>query len=566
MLLMLEIRGHKIFRFLMSVLSLYFVVRSRVLKLWRSHTMQCLYRKSLSYDGTSGEVLFWVPGGMPLMLHVEGAIAAAMKLRGHKVHAIICDGVFSACVQREITDQVPIEEWRKACRSCRRGCASMLDELGIDYSFIGDYVSPHELDDAKTKSSRLEWSALNTVYCGGVSVGKNIKSSILRYMKGHSLPSDSRLVQEYAYSGLVSAVSASNALVRRRPSRVFMSHGVYVDWGTALHVALAKGIPVTAWTSSYLPSRFYFRHVPDGEHIDFHNMSEDAWTKISSRVLSSKEKERLNAYIMDRYLRDVSFDMKRFKPFVGKAPEIMARYGLDHDKPIWGVLAHINWDSVSDNAPMLYDSFNEWMVDTVEVARETPEVQWLVKVHPAESWDNPDSGVDVLIRREFPELPDNIRILSAEEEVSPLDFFGLVDGAVTVYGTAGLELCIHGKPVILAGDAHYGKKGFTYDAENREDYQHLLREAGSICQLSAGQVELAKQYAYCYFILRQIPVSVVDNPASKWWAFQFKHKDWLLPGKDPAMDFLCERLLDGTDFIMSPQLEVVANKNMNINR
>ena len=56
---------------------------------------------------------------------------------------------------------------------------------------------------------------------------------------------------------------------------------------------------------------------------------------------------------------------------------------------------------------------------------------------------------------------------------NPFDFFQLVDGDVTVYGTSGLELALLGKPVILAGEAHYGGKGFTYDGLSQNSYKEL---------------------------------------------------------------------------------------------
>ncbi len=529
----------------------------------RTRAMQKLFKAAPLPDKQEPDVLFWVPGGMPIMLHFEGALAAALKLRQNKVHAILCDGVFSACVKREITDQIPLGEWSSACGACKRICSKTLSQLGISHSFIGDYVSKQDRDDAKMQSGTVEWDTVERLKYGTVSVGKNVKSAILRYLKGHDLPCDPRLVQEYAYSGLICAAAARNAFESLKPARVFMSHGTYVDWGPALHTSLDMDIPITAWMASYLPARFYLRHVPDGIHVDFHNMSEPSWDEVRATPLSAGQQARLSNYLLDRYQRNTSFDMKRFKPYVGKTSEALARYCLDESKPIWGIFAHINWDTVSDYAPMLYESFNEWISETVEIAKEVPDVQWLVKVHPAEAWDNPDSGVELLIRRKFPELPENIRVLSAEENISPLDFYGLVDGAVTVYGTAGLELSMHGKPVILAGDAHYGKKGFTFDAESREAYKSLLRRAGEIAPLSEGQVDLAKQYAYCYFIQRQVPISVVANPDSKWWSFQFDKRERLLPGMDPVIDFVCERVMDGEDFIMSAALEAEANNYIN---
>ncbi|MGS1118005.1 hypothetical protein [Castellaniella sp. UC4442_H9] len=489
------------------------------------------------------------------MLHLEGAVAAALKLRGYDVHAILCDGVFSACVKREITDQTLIEKWGEACGPCKRICSNTLTELGISHSFIGDYVSKQELDEARRASDMVTWDTIDGLSCHGVFIGSNVKSAILRYLKGHDVPTDSRLVREYTYSGLVCAAAARNALNKHRPSRLFMSHGTYVDWGPALHTALGMQIPIVAWMASYLPARFYFKHVQDGVRIDFHSISAQAWDRVASMPFTRQQRARLDNYLIDRYQRDASFDMKRFKTYTGTISEVIARYGLDKTRPIWGIMAHINWDAVSDYAPMLYESFNEWMIDTIKTAKDIPGVQWLVKVHPAEAWDNPDSGVESLLRENFHDLPENITILPAEEEISPLDFFDLVDGAITVYGTAGLELAMRGKPVILAGDAHYGKRGFTLDAESKDAYKKLLRSVAYTGTLTKSQIELAQKYAYCYFILRQIPVSVVTDPSSKWWRFQFDKRKRLLPGADPMIDFLCERILDGTDFIMSQELE-----------
>lgn len=546
--------------------NVYSSLINRIAVFSRRRSMASLFKRGVSSLAEKGTVLFWVPGGMPLMLHLEGPIAVALRLRGYKVHAVICDGVFSACVKREITDQIDISKWKQSCRACKKACAETLHQFGVEHSYIGEYVTEQEWANANSLSRTLTWDKLEKLECRGINVGKNVKSAIIRYLKGHDLPRDQRLVQEYAFSGLVCATAAQTALDNLKPSRVFMSHGGYVDWGPALHTSLDRLIPVTAWMASYLPSRFYFRHIPDRVHIDFHNMSDTAWREVSAMPMTETQQRRLDSYLVDRYQRNASFDMQHLKPFTGKSSEALKHFGLDRHKPIWGVMAHINWDSVSDYAPMLYESFNEWMIDTIDIAKEVSDVQWLIKVHPAEAWDNPESGVEALVRKEFPELPGNIKLLSAEENISPLDFFGLVDGAVTVYGTAGLELAMQGKPVILAGDAHYGNKGFTHDAVSRLTYQNLLRHAGSIGPLRESQIDLAKKYAYCYFILRQIPVSVVANPNSKWWSFQFDQRERLLPGNDPVIDFICERLLDGKDFVMSPELEFKANTYLNEKR
>lgn len=516
--------------------------------------MRQLYKRGREIRKSEGVTLFWIPGGMPLMLHVESPIAAALRLRGSDVHAVICDGAFIACVKREIKDKQPITCWQETCAACRRDCASVLEGMGIPYSYIGDYVSRQTVLGLRRQAEGATWENLDELRYGEINVGKNARSAVLRYLQGHSFPNDPLIVREYAVSALVCAAAAANAIERMSPARIIMSHGTYVDWGPALHTALARRVPVVAWMASYLPARFYFRHVENGLHLDFHNMSRIAWDECHRQRLSDEQGKRLDTYLQVRYKEDISFDMKRFKEYTGQADRVKARYGLDTARPVWGIMTHINWDTVSDYAPMVYRSFNDWVVDTIHEIKNITDVQWIIKVHPAEAWDNPDSGVECLIREHFPVLPEHIRVLPAEEDLSPLDFFQMIDGGVTVYGTSGLESALQGKPVILAGEAHYGRKGFTYDSDSQESYRKWLNKASSLPSLNEMQRELARRYAYCYFIQRQIPLSVVRDPASKWWNFQLDKREMLLEGHDPAIDFVCTRIMDGKDFIMDEHL------------
>jgi hypothetical protein len=498
---------------------------------------------------------------MPLLLHVEGVIAAALRLRGYNVHAIICDAPYKACVSREITDQIPIEKWAEKCAGCIAATRGVLDILGIPYSSIGDYVSPEKREALRARAATVDRTNVASLTHDGLLVGQNVLSTITRYLQGERLGEGEDIVREYAYTALVTAEAARAAFDRFNPTRVFMSHGTYVDWGPALHLALERGIPVTGWKASYLTSRFFFRHVEEGSRIDFHKLSDRAWGSRKSAGLSAQEEESLRRFLDRRYHHRVSFDMKRLHEYTGEEEAFRQKYNLDPSKPVWGIMAHINWDSVSDYSPMSYPSFDEWMVDTVKQVSELPEVQWLIKIHPIEAYDNPAAGVQRLIETNFPNLPPHVRMIPAEEEISPLEFFHLLDGGVTVYGTSGLELALQGKPVILAGEAHYGMKGFTYDGLNIESYRSLLRRAHELPPLTEDQTRLARAYAYSYFVQRQIPLPIVRDPQSIWWNLQHQRRDLLMPGADPFLDFICEHIIAGEDFVMPRELVAIADSD-----
>lgn len=527
----------------------------------RRRKMRDLYSHGSPIDPSRGTLLFWVPGGMPLLLHVEMSIAAAMKLRGYNVHAVICNSPYRGCAIRTVQEGVPISKWRDVCPMCIRKTTSVLETMGIPYSYNGDFLTDEERDELWHSTADITWDSVDTLEWNGLNVGQNVRSSITRYLQGAALTGHEAIVREYAYSGLIQACAAARAYERFKPWRIFMSHGTYIDWGPALHTAFDRGIPVTGWKASYLSWHFYLRHVEDPRRIDFKKLSADCWRDIKSRDLTPEEEARLDKFLVDRYHNKISFDMKSLKTYRKDVSDLKKKYAPT-DKPVWAVLAHINWDSVSDYAPMAYPSFDDWMIDTIRHAINIPDVQWLIKIHPIEAWDNPASGVQRLIEREFPALPDHVRVIPAEEDISPANLFELIDGGVTVYGTAGLELALMGKPVILGGEAHYGGRGFTHEGLNPIIYRELLRKAARLGRLTPEQRADVRKYAYSHFIQRQVPLEIVHDPATEWWALQHEKRDLLLPGNDPFVQFVCDRLADGRDFNMPEELVTLSDREV----
>ncbi|HYN80894.1 MAG TPA: hypothetical protein VES88_05280 [Gemmatimonadaceae bacterium] len=515
--------------------------------------MQQLYERNTAPRPAAPTVLFWIPGGMQHLLHVETAIAAALRLRGYNVHAILCDAPYSACAKREVTDGIPYENWRQVCKKCIAANRGVVELMGIPYSSVGDFVAPETRKALWCRAEQCTAGNLLELTHNGVAIGHNVVSSLVRYRRGFPIEIDERVVREYAYSALLSAESARVAIERFKPQRVFMSHGVYVDWGPALHTSLAHLIPVTTWKSSYLAARFLFHHVADG-NVDFYQLSDRAWQERAAAPLAEEEESSLDAFLYNRYHHPVGFDMQILHRYTGETERLRSKYRLERGKPVWGIMSHISWDSVADYSPMAYQSFDEWMIDTIEQVSQIPEVQWLIKVHPSETGYDREVGVQRLIETHFPTLPSNLRLIPADEALSPLEFFDLLDGGVTVYGTSGLELALSGKPVILAGEAHYGRKGFTHDGFTIDSYREILRRARSIGRPTAEQTALARQYAYSIFMQRQVPLPVVRDPHSLWWNLQHEKREHLLPGADPFLDFICERVIDGEEFIMGREL------------
>lgn len=518
--------------------------------------LKSFYRKGRKAGNKSISVLFWSTGGMIVQTNLEGIIATALKLRGHKANVILCDSVYKACAKRIDIPEVPISDWGKYCRSCISQNTKIIDRLGISYSYISELVTKEKADELRTAADKVNYNNYKDLSHDGLNLGNHLESAMFRHTKGGAFDQMEELLKEYAYTVLINAEAAKEAVKKFDPGKVYMSHGIYADWGPALSVFLKNAVEVVSYFCCYLTGHFYFGIVKNFNET-FLTVSEKFWNKAKSSELAEIQKSRLQNFIERRYKENVTHDMKGLlKEYKGNSEYFYSKYGLDKSKPVWGIMTHINWDAVSDYFEMIHKNFDEWLNDTIKEIYNIKDVQWLIKIHPSELNDNPETGCQKFIEKNFPDLPSHIKVIKYDDDISTLDFYGLLDGAVTVMGTGGLELALQGKPVILAGDAHYSKKGFTYDSSDRESYSKLLADAKNITLLDEEMHSLAWKYGYIYFIQKQIPLLPVVHENLH---IDFTRLNDLVPEQNKFIDFICDKIISGEDFILTENLVETAH-------
>ncbi|MEO8209175.1 MAG: hypothetical protein ABI840_01330, partial [bacterium] len=476
---------------------------------------------------------------------------SSLKLRGHKVHMIICDSVYKACARRVDHAEDPVKEWAKYCPSCIRNISRLIERLGISYSYISDFVDENRQAELRRMANEVNYENHTNLSLNGIHLGTHLVSAMLRHTKGNPYDGIEEILKEFAYTVLITADASEEAIKKLKPTKVYMSHGIYADWGPPLSVSLTKNLPVISYFSCYLNAHFFFGTVYKF-HETFLTISNESWNKYKNLELTEIQKQRLYNFLYRRYLHNETADMKGIlKEYKGENEIFYKKYDLDPNKPIWGIMTHINWDAISDYFRMIHGNFDEWLKETVKEIYNVKDIQWLIKIHPSEINDNPFTGCQKFIENNFPDLPSHIKIIKMDDEISPKDFYNLLDGGVTVMGTGGLELAMQGKPVILAGDAHYSNKGFTYDANSDEQYKELLHNAKNIGALDSEKKSLALKYGYIYFILKQIPLI----PAIGEDLFiDFTKINQLFPGNNKFIDFLCDIIINGGDFILPENL------------
>lgn len=506
-------------------------------------------------ESDSTHVLFWrgVPGRGSM--HSEAIIASALRLRGIGARFVICDAALSGCIQRSLEDKEPISKWTKRCPQCVDYGVRILDALGIPYIGMSSLVSEKRRAEVREICVNLPDSALVCYEFRGVHVGQFAVASTLRYLKGQPLEGHELLLREYLYSALLCSEAARNALNHLKPSRAYMQrHIEYVGWAPAYVVLTKAGLPVTTWGGSPTQDgRIVLRNTSGTDWNPLYSMSNESWENRSTQPLSREEDEALDLVLSHSWrdqgsLVNLAGNLGTSGSAQISREEVLRELNISDDKPIWCVFAHMTWDAGFNPDVMIFKDVISWTLETVSAILQIRDVTWLLKVHPGESRGTV-SGVENIIKSKFPNIRQRIRIIPADSRITTNDLCSLLAGGITMHGTIGVQLPARGIPVIVGERTHYAGKGFTYDGFTREKYFELLHGASSIALLSEHQKELGRRYAYSLHFQRTVPINMAEGRRG-YAPLNPQRLHLLFPGNDEVMDMICDRIINGGEFIL----------------
>ena len=233
--------------------------------------------------------------------------------------------------------------------------------------------------------------------------------------------------------------------------------------------------------------------------------------------------------------------------------EIAARVGVDLSKPVIGLLTNVSWDAQLHYPANAFPSMLEWLVQTCEYFATRPDLQLLIRVHPAEISGFPPSRQPILaeLRTRLPRLSPNIIVVPPESGLSTYALMSLCNSAI-IYGTKmGVELTSVGLPVIVAGEAWIRNKGITLDASTPHEYFRLLSQLPFADRLAGPQLTRARRYAYHFFFNRMIPLAFIEPKAGyPIYRLKLDRLQQLLPGASPGLDTICNGILASAPFVL----------------
>lgn len=499
-------------------------------------------------------------------LAFETILAAALRLRGADPRVMITDAALTACEFNPEGGWDPEPEGnagdpargprsrRAFCDYCRTGIRSAFSNFDIPEVSLRRFMRDGDFDRLIPLLDDVAYADYRGFRYRDVAVGEHAFASMLRLTLRGTLEDDAEtralhrrvLLATMHYVDLLFRMFAEE-----KPERVVEVHGVYLVHGTLAEVARLHDVPVVVWGMPYRHGTVWLSHE-DSYHRTLVTEPTQVWENDALSPLQARE---VNDYLESK--RGGGRDYVSYHPNPEEDRDAIVReLNLDPDRPIVSMYTNVIWDAQIYYDFNAFENMLDWVYATIEFFAQRPDVQLVIRVHPAEvkggGMPTRQPIVPELARR-FPELPANVRIVPPESDVSSYTLAEMSRAAL-IYGTKmGLEIAVRGIPVVVAGETFNRGKGFTYDIESRDEYFELLGRVEKLPRNSPEMVERARRYAYYLFFRRMMDfplLAIADAHKSTGLWLRFDSLAALEAGRDATLDVICEGILNGSAFTL----------------
>ena len=283
-----------------------------------------------------------------------------------------------------------------------------------------------------------------------------------------------------------------------RPDVLILPNGMILEFGAIYEVAQHLDIPVVSYEFGEQRERIWFSQDTSVMRQD----TDDVWAAAKDRPFGEDKLNKIKELFEARQGATLwqNFSRRWQEASSEGGESVRAKLNLD-ERPIVLLAANVIGDSLTLGRQIFSSSMTEWVKRTMEYFLDKKDIQFILRTHPGESYTNGPS-LEVEARKVISELPENFRIVGAQNPLNTYDLISIADLGLVYTTTVGMEMAMSGVPVIVAGKTHYRGKEFTIDPSSWEEYFAILDTSiNSIDSIrpQEEQVQRAWRYAYSFF-------------------------------------------------------------------
>ncbi|MCC7202800.1 MAG: capsule biosynthesis protein [Nitrospirae bacterium] len=492
-------------------------------------------------------------GGYDQGAVLESALAVALTLRGARVDMLLCDEFLPSCQMTKFAKISPEDLTGHGqvslCRDCFSAGRRLFEPLGLSIQRYSKLVGPEQVKRAMDMAAVVPLEEIGEYKFEGLAVGEQAMAGALRYYGRGDLggePLGEAVLRRYLEASLMTVFAVQRLIEENAYDVACFHHGIYVPQGIIGEVCRKKGLRIVNWNPSYRKQTFIFSHG-DSYHHTMITETVSTWQDISW----TPETERMTLdYLKSRWQGTGDWIWFHESPRED-LPEIIREVGIDTTKPWIGMLTSVMWDAQLHYRSNAFPNQLEWVMQTIRYFARRPELQLIIRIHPAEVRGMVPSRQPIAaeIRSVFPSLPPNVFVIHPESHVSTYAVMEHCDSVIIYNTKTGIELSGMGIPVLVAGEAWIRNKGFSLDATDPEGYFKLLEQLPLKERLSEDKLILARKYAFHFFFRRMIPLPFITSPEKYAFSLNISGLDELMQGRDPGLDVICDGILNNRPFI-----------------
>lgn len=356
----------------------------------------------------------------------------------------------------------------------------------------------------------------------GINIGKWIASRIVREQKVGEFE-----IEKFDKSKLIRYISESvNALYtiktildsKKNCSIIFNERG-YSPCGEIFEYCLKNKVNTVQWFGSPLDNHHsYKRYIESNK--DYHplSLSNKSFKYLLNHKRANFFEKQVLSHLEKQYKEKKWFNRQNLekKKKIYSKNEIVKKLNLNPKKKTAVIFSHIMYDATFFYGESIFKNYKLWLKETLKLAEKNENINWLLKIHPANKWRNEIEQNDHKTLEEdlvddlYKKLPKNMFVLKPDSDISTYSLFSFIDYGLTVRGTVGCELSCFGIPVFTAGTGRYSHQGFTIDSENKKSYESKIKNIHKYSKLSRERTKKARIFTYGSLMARSIPMDGIN--------------------------------------------------------
>ena len=408
-------------------------------------------------------------------LVVDCLLAHALQRRGAVCQLLLCDlPELPGCDERFVESANN--------RRCQGDCISaklpFLEVCGLDWVRLSGFLE----DPGATLKMAADLVAacpddeLTCFEYEGWKLGEWLGSSVASFLRSDSHGMDPEVIEarrRYLISGLVALIGSRRWIETWQPDILMVISGRHIFWRAAREIAQARGIKVV--------SREMFIESFDCHIYAVNSSCEDpnmphAWAQAREIPLTPEQDRVLDENLrgLPAYARQVEYD-----PVLEARPSaIRTELNLSPDRRLIVLFTNVSWDLFVAERDFAFDGQMKWIAATFDFIRRHPELDLVVRAHPAEIVPKFQTRGRIVqqIEERFGPVPSNVRLIGPESTISSDTLRSMASLNLVYCSSVGMEAIIAGQPVLICGNPYYARKGFTINVDSPSQYDRLLED------------------------------------------------------------------------------------------